>query len=151
MAFCSATQPAERIAHDIGAGESQVLDQGGDIVRHQPDAQGSIDVGRPPVALQVDGDDLPAVGERGKVGPEHLERAEAAMQQDERSARSSGLVIELDAVHVGVVAHALRPAAPCALRVAPDRCLRAEGSCSQRQDGKTRGDAVHCHVSSEWF
>src|SRR5439155_20886001 len=83
----------ERIAHDVGGCETQVLDQGGDVVGHQRDAQGAIDVSRAPVALQVDGDHLAALGERREVGAKHLDGAETAVQQDERSAGSVDLVI----------------------------------------------------------
>jgi hypothetical protein len=69
---------------------------------HQLGADRTIDVRGSAVALQVDADDLPTLGERGEVGAERLDRAEAAVQQDERAARSVDLVVELDAIHVCV-------------------------------------------------
>ena len=95
-------------------------DERRDIVGHQRGAERSIDVSRPAVALEVDADDLPSPGERGEIGAEHLDRAEPAVQQDERPARSMDLVVELDAVHVRVAADALRFAPPGALSVAVD-------------------------------
>src|SRR5438445_678117 len=104
------------------------------------------------VALQIDGDELPAFGERREVGAEHLDRSETAMQQDERSAGSVGLVIELDAVHVRVVAQAIRLASPGALRGARAWCLSLHGAGGRndRGDGERRGhgSGTHCRVSS---
>ena len=56
-----------------------MLDQRGDVVRHVLDAQRAVDVGRAPVALQVDRDDLAVRGERGQQVAEHPGRAEAAV------------------------------------------------------------------------
>ena len=129
---------AERIAHDVGGCETQVLDQGGDVVGHQRDAQGAIDVGRAPMALQVDGDHLAALGERREVGAKHLDGAETAVQQDERSARAVALVVQLDAVHVGVMAGAIRLAPPGALCCALGRRLSTDRGHADR------GDDQHC-------
>ena len=40
-----------------------------DIVGHQLDAEGSIDVGRPPMALQIDGDDSRPLASAARLGP----------------------------------------------------------------------------------
>ena len=109
---------AQRVAHEVRPFEFQMLDQCRDVVRHQLRAKWSIDVGRTAMALQVDCDDLPALGERREVGSEHRGRAQAAVEQDERPARSVGLVVELDPVHVGVAAHTFRLASPFGLGVA---------------------------------
>ena len=69
---------------------------------------GPIDVGGPAVALQVDRDHLVVRGERRQHRPEHLARPEPAVEQDQRPAGAVGLVVEVDAVDVGVLPGALR-------------------------------------------
>jgi hypothetical protein len=61
------------------------------------------------MALQVDDDDLVVRRERGQHRPEHLTGPEAAVQQDHRPAGAVRLVVEVDAVDLGVlaVAHGL--------------------------------------------
>jgi len=61
-----------------------VVDKRGDVIGHEPDVDRSIDVGSAAVPLQVDGDDLVTLGQRGKDRPEHLARPEPAVQQDQR-------------------------------------------------------------------
>ena len=65
-------------------------------------AQRPVDVGRPAVALQVRHDDLVVVRERRQERAEHLARAEAAVQQDQRPTGAVDLVVEVDPVDVGV-------------------------------------------------
>src|SRR5207253_3190404 len=108
---------AQRVAHDVGPLELEVLDERGDVFGHQLGADRSIDVGRSAVSLQVRGDDLTALRERRKVGAEHRNRAEASVEQDERMPRSLDLVVELDAVDIGVMAFACF-AAPLSLSLA---------------------------------
>ena len=55
---------ARRKAEDIGAFKSHMLDQGSDVVRHLLVGQRAIDVGGVPMALGLDGDDLPRLGQR---------------------------------------------------------------------------------------
>ena len=50
----------ERVAHHVGPGETEVLDEGRDVVGHGLRAQRAVDVGRRAVALQIDRDDPPA-------------------------------------------------------------------------------------------
>ena len=63
---------AERVADDVRLLELEVVDQCADVVGHQPDVDGSVDVGRPTMALQVDCDDLVVVGELRKDRREHV-------------------------------------------------------------------------------
>ena len=67
-----------------------------------------VDVGRPAVALEVGEDDLVVRRQDGQDRPEHLARAEPAVQQDQRPAGAVALVVEVDAVDVGVLAGAGR-------------------------------------------
>ena len=65
MAGCLDGRPerdpaAERVADDVGLVEPEVIDERRDVVRHEPRVDGSVDVGRPAVALEV-GDDDPVV------------------------------------------------------------------------------------------
>ena len=83
-----------------------MVDERGDVVGHQPHVERPVDVGGPAVPLQVDDDDLVVVGQGGKDRPEHLTRAEAAVQQDHRASRPVRLVVQVDAVDVGVLTRA---------------------------------------------
>jgi hypothetical protein len=53
---------SQGIAEEVGTLESQVLDQGCDVVRHQLEAERAIDVSRVPMGLEFDRDDLPGLG-----------------------------------------------------------------------------------------
>ena len=96
----------ERVADDVGLLEPELGDQGGDVVGHEPDVDRTVDVGRPAVRLEIGQDDLVALGESRQGRPEHLTRAESAVEQDERAARAVDLVVEVDPVDVGVLAGA---------------------------------------------
>ena len=110
---------AERVADDVRLVEPEVVDQRRDVVGHQPHVDRSVDVGGAAVPLQVDGDDLVALGQRGQDRPEHLARPEPAVQQDQRPPGPVGLVVEVDAVDLGVLAGALRVASSQWSRRAP--------------------------------
>jgi hypothetical protein len=70
----------ERVADDVRPVDAEVVDQRGDVVGHQPHVDGSIDVRRAPVSLQVESDDLVALGQQGQDRPEHLARPEPAVK-----------------------------------------------------------------------
>src|SRR5882672_740586 len=91
-----------------------MVDERRNVAGHQPDVDRSIDVSGAAVSLQVDGDDMVALCEQRQDGPEHLARPESAMQQDERPPAPMSLVIEVDAVDLGVLAGALRLCGPIA-------------------------------------
>ena len=103
---------AERIADDVGLLQPEVVDERRDVVGHQLDVDRPVDVRRAPVPLEVDGDDLMALRQRGERRPEHLAGSEPTVQQDHGSPRSVGLVVEVDAVDLGVLADALRLGRP---------------------------------------
>ncbi len=69
---------------------------------HQLIAQRAIDVGCAPVGLQIDSDDLPVLGEGRQQFAEHLDRANAAMQQDQRLSGAVDLIVQMEAVHGSV-------------------------------------------------
>ena len=87
------------MAHEVDFFEAKVIDEGGDIVRHRLEDQREVDVGREPIGLQTDGDNLPAFCEQQQGLAEHLDRAGAAMQQDQRLADAVDLVVYAEAVH----------------------------------------------------
>ena len=96
----------ERIADQVRLVEPEVVDERRDVVGHEPDVERAIDVGRPAVTLEIDRDDLVVRGEGGQGRPEHLAREEPAVEQDHRPAAAVHLVVEVDAVDVGVLAGA---------------------------------------------
>ena len=97
-------QAAERVAHHVGPGEAEVLDERRDVVGHGLRAQRAIDVGRAAVGLQVDRDDAALGAQRRHDRPEHLAGAEAAVEQHERLAGAVLLVVQRHTVDV-CVAH----------------------------------------------
>jgi len=81
-----------------------VPQQGGGIVGHPFVGDGAVDVGRVPVPLQLDGDDLPGLGEGRHYLSHRIDRHVGAVEHDQRSARAMYLVLHLKAVHGSVVA-----------------------------------------------
>ena len=65
---------AQGIAHQVRRVQPQVVDEGRDVIGHEPDIKRSVDVGGAAVALEVDGDDLVVFGQGEKGRPEHLAR-----------------------------------------------------------------------------
>ncbi len=92
-----------------------MLDQCGDVTGHEPHVDRSIDVSRTAVSLEVDSDDLVALGELWKDRPEHLARPKAAVQQDHWAPSPVRFVVKLDAVDLGVLAGALGVGGPISL------------------------------------
>ena len=72
---------AERIAHDIGLREPELLDERGDIVGHRLVGERAVDIGGAPVPLQIDSDDLAPRRELRQHRTEHFDSAETAVQQ----------------------------------------------------------------------
>ena len=98
---------AERVADEVDLLEPEVLDEGGDVVAHRDEADRPVDVGRAPVALEVGEDDAVSGGELVGHRPEHLARPESAVEQHQRPAAAVDLVVEADAVDIGIGAGAL--------------------------------------------
>ena len=93
---------AERVADEVRLLEPEVVDQGRDVVGHEPDVDRPIDVCGAAVPLEVDRDDLVALGQHREDRPEHLTRAEPPVEQDQRPPDTVGLVVKVDAVDLGV-------------------------------------------------
>jgi hypothetical protein len=55
------------------------------------------------VGPEVDSDDPPALCKQRQDLAEHLDRADAAVQQDQRLPGTVDLVVRVEAVHIGVV------------------------------------------------
>src|SRR5690606_12923959 len=62
-----------------------------------------VNVGCRAMSLQVNGDHLPAFGQGGKHGAEHLDGSESSVQEHQRLPCTVNLVVEVDAVDVGVL------------------------------------------------
>ncbi len=99
---------AERIAHDVGPVQPEVVDKGRDVVGDEPQLDRPVDVGGAAVTLQVDRDDLMVFRQRWKYRPEHLARSEPTVQQHHRPTGPVRLVVEVDAIDLGVLARAHR-------------------------------------------
>src|SRR2546426_12654577 len=84
-----------------------MVDKGGDVIGHQPDVDWSIDVSGTAMSLQVGGNDLVALRQLGQHGPEHLARHEPAVEEDQRPPGTMRLVVEIEAVDLGVLAGGL--------------------------------------------
>ena len=80
-----------------------MVDERRDVVGHEPDVDRPVDVGGPAVPLQVGGDDLVVLGQRGQDRPEHLARPEPAVQQDQRPPGAVCLEVQVDAVDLRVL------------------------------------------------
>jgi hypothetical protein len=67
---------------------------------HLLDAQRAIDVGRAPVSLQLEGDDLPSLGKsRQKLSERRADCRKCAVKQNQRRSGAVDLVIHLETVH----------------------------------------------------
>ena len=97
----------ERVADHVRLAQPEVPDQGRDVVAHQAHVDRPVDIGGPPVALEVGDDHQVAGRERRQQRPEHLTRSEPAMEQDDRPAGAVRLVIEVNPVDVGILPGAL--------------------------------------------
>ncbi len=62
----------QRVAHNVGLGELEVVDERGDVIRHEPRVDRPIDVCGASVSLEVDGDHLVVRRELRHHGLEHL-------------------------------------------------------------------------------
>ena len=100
--------PAHRKAEDVGTFVSQVRNQGSYVVRHLLVGERPIDVSRVPMALQLDGDDLPGLGQVWQNLFHHADRHEAAGKQNERFPRPMDLIIHLETVYLCIAALAVR-------------------------------------------
>src|SRR5260370_20042210 len=87
--------------------ESQVLDEGSGVVRHLLVGERSIDVGRMPMALDLNCNDLPGPGQVWQNLPHHADRHEATGKQNERFPCTMDLVIHLETVYLCVAALAV--------------------------------------------
>ena len=114
---------AERIADDVRLLQPEVVDERRDVVCHQLHVDRPVDVRRAPVPLEVDDDDLVALRQRGEDRPEHLAGSEPTVQQDHGSPCPVGLVVEVDAVDLGVLADALRLDRPVGGHMSSCHCL----------------------------
>jgi len=94
-------RPAQRITHDIGLLISERFDEFGNIGGHGFEAHGSTQRSGAAMRLQVDANDLAVLRKRLDVGTEHLDRSEAAVEEDQRIAITIGLIPDLDVVDLG--------------------------------------------------
>ena len=66
----------------FGLSQSEMPDQGGDVIRHQLEAQRAADICGASMCLQIDGDDPAVRSQRRKDRAEHFNGADAAVQQN---------------------------------------------------------------------
>jgi hypothetical protein len=84
--------------------ESEMSDQGGNVIGHQLEAQWALDVSGVPVPLQFDADDAPRCGKLRHKLPHRLDGHEAAGKQHQRLPAPVYLVVEVQTVDRGVSA-----------------------------------------------
>src|SRR6266516_5580111 len=89
-------------AENVGLFESEMPDQGGDVVRHQLVVQRALDVGGVPVPLQLHSDDAPRRGKLRHNLSHRLNGHEAAGKQYQRLPAPVYLVVDVEAVDQGV-------------------------------------------------
>ena len=88
------------VAENVGALAPEVLEQRRDVVRQLLVGQRPIDVGRAPVALELDRNDLPRSRQNRDQLPEvALDRSVGSVQQHQRLAAAVDLVVHPEAVH----------------------------------------------------
>jgi len=92
----------------IAAREPEAADKSRDVIGHRLEAHRPIGGRRAPMRLEVHPDDLTPCREELDVGPEHLDRPEATVQEDERLSLADDLVAELDPVDAGNIGGARR-------------------------------------------
>ena len=102
----------ERVADHVRLLEPKLVDEAGDVVRHQPDVEWPIDVSRTAMALQVDCDDLVPLRELRQNRRVHIARPESAVQENHRPPGAVRLVVEIETVELGVLPGALRISCP---------------------------------------
>ena len=70
---------AQRVPHDVGLFEVELLDQGDDVFGHRLDTDRAIDIRGPTMSLQIDGNDSVPLGECRQIRTEHLDGPETAV------------------------------------------------------------------------
>src|SRR6266571_1682316 len=93
----SDTAPQGKV-ENVSLFESEMPDQGGDIVRHQLEAQWALDVGGVPVPLQLDADDAARRGKLRHNLSHCLNGHEATGKQYQRLPAPAYLIVEVQAV-----------------------------------------------------
>jgi hypothetical protein len=96
--------PAERVAHDVDLLVAEPVEDHGHVVAHFDQVDLPVAECGASVAVQVDADDLAVLGEDRQHGTEHVDRAQPAVQQQERLALSVDLVVVVDAVGLDAAA-----------------------------------------------
>ena len=90
---------AHRIAQHIHLAVAELLQDRVHVGALGLKAEGALAQRGAAVAMQVDGDNLMSGGQGRQDRPEHVHRAEAAVQQQQRRALAADLVIVIHAVH----------------------------------------------------
>jgi len=91
------------VPEDVGAVNAEVVEQSGDVTGQGGRRDGALDVRSAAVALQLDADDGVAAGEgRDEGGEVQVDGEHPAVQQHEWGAVAVFLVVQVQAVDVGV-------------------------------------------------
>src|SRR5579862_5763154 len=93
---------AQRVAHYVGLAEFQMADQSGNVVAQRFTAQWPVRVWRTPMCLEMDGDQLPALGQFGRIAPEAV-WVDAPVKKNERLAGTMHAVKDMLAIDVGKI------------------------------------------------
>jgi hypothetical protein len=91
---------AEAEAEEVGFADAQVVEQRDNVAGQGLDRHLAASVGGVAVALQLDRDHLPVLGQGAEQGPEvKVDGQQAPVKQHERTPAAAGFVVQLQAVH----------------------------------------------------
>jgi hypothetical protein len=120
---CERDGTAHAVSDEVSALDAKGVEHRSDVAGHALIGQRSTDVARVAVALQLDGNHLEVVSERGQQhGEAALDRAHRAMEQHERRPVSMALVVQVEFAYVDVAR---------ALRRCRDRTRRRRHACGR--------------------
>lgn len=94
-------------AEHVGPFESEVRDQGGDIVGHQLEAEWALDVGGVAMSLQLNSDHTPLRGKLWHKLAHPLDGGEGSRKHHQRLPAPVDLVIKVQTVDRGIAARRL--------------------------------------------
>jgi hypothetical protein len=115
------------VPDDVRLLDAEVVHQGGDVVGERLEAEEAVDAGGVAVTLQLDGDDSVVLRQAGKHRAPQVDRAEGAVDEEQRGTVAVDLVVHLETVDWGVAAlgrHARHRSSRAILRLSQEPARR---------------------------